>query len=224
MVDRETSRSRGFGFVTFQDASVTERVLAMGADTSRRTPFNGSGGAATTIPTCYLEMRGKRVEIKAAEPKINPSQRARVFRKGDNTLSRRKFQPTVTPDRAFPNIPVSAPSATAFTSYYQQQQQQDYQGYLPDYHNAYSIYGTDNHSSTSATAFGYDTANYYYPYYYNYPQDSVNVGYFYHPHPRQHSVAARPEARKATSSETDADNNGDSTRNRNQGTHQLQDK
>ena len=221
MVDRETSRSRGFGFVTFQDASVTERILAMGADTSERTATNGScQGAAATTPTCFLEMRGKRVEIKAAEPKINPSPRARAFRKGDNPTPRRKFQPTVTPGSALSNIPMSAPGTTGFTSYYQQQQQQQgFHGYFPDSNIGYNIYGTDNPSNTSTPAYGYDSTQYYCPYYYNYPQDCVNAGYYYHPHQRQHSGMARPVARKATSPESEVDNNGEIIRNRNQGTH-----
>ena len=210
MVDRETNRSRGFGFVTFQDASVTERVLAMGADTSKKTATSGtSRETATTTPTCFLEMRGKLVEIKAAEPKINPSPRARAFRKGESSSSRGKFQPTVTPGNAYANIPVSAPGAVAYTSYYQHQQQQS-QGCHPGYNNPYGFYGTHNSSRTNTTAFEYDATHYYYPYYYNYPQDGVNAGYYYQPHPRQHSVIAGSVTRKATNPMTEADSNDDS--------------
>lgn len=143
-------------------------------------------------------MRGKLVEIKAAEPKIKPSPRTRAFRKGDSTAPCKKFQPTV-------NVPMSTFGATAFTNCYQHQQEP--QGYLADY---YSAYGTDNPYSTSTTAYGHAATHYYY---YNYPQECVNAGYYYPPHLRQY---LRPETQNA---KTDASDNSESIRTRNQGTH-----
>ena len=51
MIDRVTHRSRGFGFVTFDDESVSLRLL------------NQEDG------TGKLEMKGKEVELKKAQPK-----------------------------------------------------------------------------------------------------------------------------------------------------------
>lgn len=58
MFDRETKRSRGFGFVTFEDIDVCNRLLEMGRD-----------NAQTDANTGHLEMRGKLVEVKSAEPR-----------------------------------------------------------------------------------------------------------------------------------------------------------
>mmetsp|Transcript_26268 Transcript_26268/g.31768 ORF Transcript_26268/g.31768 Transcript_26268/m.31768 type:complete len:378 (-) Transcript_26268:186-1319(-) len=52
MVDRDNGRSRGFGFVTFEDKSVAENLLG------------GSESRSNTI-----NIRGKICEVKAAEPK-----------------------------------------------------------------------------------------------------------------------------------------------------------
>lgn len=60
MFDRDTGRSRGFGFVTFEDPGVCQHILSLGNQ-------DGSDDASACI--ARLEMRGKVVEIKAAEPK-----------------------------------------------------------------------------------------------------------------------------------------------------------
>lgn len=54
MFDRETRRSRGFGFVTFEDPEVCRKLLTSG------------GGDGTTG---RLEMQGKICEVKSAQPK-----------------------------------------------------------------------------------------------------------------------------------------------------------
>ena len=54
MIDRETRRSRGFGFVTFAESQVAQSILAIGGGT------DGIG---------RLEMRGKVCEVKPAEPR-----------------------------------------------------------------------------------------------------------------------------------------------------------
>eukprot|EP00934_Nitzschia_sp_Nitz4_P005459 Nitzschia sp. Nitz4//scaffold13_size275219//64563//65617//NITZ4_000856-RA/size275219-augustus-gene-0.256-mRNA-1//-1//CDS//3329535960//5449//frame0 len=56
MVDRESGRSRGFGFVTFEDPSVALSLLEQG---------NNADGIGR------LEMRGKTCEVKAAQPKLH---------------------------------------------------------------------------------------------------------------------------------------------------------
>jgi RNA recognition motif-containing protein len=55
LVDKFTNRSRGFGFVTFEQASTAKKLLSMGHD--------GTGTSGR------LEMQGKTIEVKSAEPK-----------------------------------------------------------------------------------------------------------------------------------------------------------
>ena len=60
--EKNTTRSRGFGFVTFGEVETTRKVLAMGTQ-----------GSESVV---RLEMQGKMVEIKAAEPQINKERRS----------------------------------------------------------------------------------------------------------------------------------------------------
>jgi RNA-binding protein Musashi len=71
MFDRATSRSRGFGFVTFEDPAVCMHLLSMGHD---------DGTTFESRPTGRLEMRGKMIEVKSAQPK--PSSRGRHTAEG----------------------------------------------------------------------------------------------------------------------------------------------
>jgi RNA recognition motif-containing protein len=61
MIDRETNRHRGFGFVTFQDPNVAEKVLSMGNE-GQTTPEGGWKSGK-------IEIFGKVCEVKASEPK-----------------------------------------------------------------------------------------------------------------------------------------------------------
>jgi len=54
MFDKDTRRSRGFGFVTFKEQSVASDVLNMGRQEPHR-----------------IKINGKVCEVKAAEPKVN---------------------------------------------------------------------------------------------------------------------------------------------------------
>lgn len=60
MFDRETRRSRGFGFVTFEDTAVAQNVLNSGA---RASEF-------TERKVGHVTINGKICEVKAAEPKV----------------------------------------------------------------------------------------------------------------------------------------------------------
>lgn len=67
MFDYETKRSRGFGFVTFQDSNVASNLLAMNIENKEIAPGTQQVGR--------MEMRGKIIEIKMAEPKEGWTQR-----------------------------------------------------------------------------------------------------------------------------------------------------
>lgn len=77
MYDRVTSNSRGFGFVTFEDEDASGQLLRM-----RR-----------------LEMRGKLVEIKPAEPKASvfprtqPNAAVKMMHTGSHVLGSPSFPP-----------------------------------------------------------------------------------------------------------------------------------
>lgn len=61
MFDRDTGRSRGFGFVTFEDESICQKLLSFGMQSEQQRV------------AIKLEMRGKIIEVKAAEPRSHSS-------------------------------------------------------------------------------------------------------------------------------------------------------
>jgi RNA recognition motif. (a.k.a. RRM, RBD, or RNP domain) len=67
MFDKATQRCRGFGFVTFEDPQVCTDLLKLGG-ADEATSFDE---AATGPQNGHLEMRGKIIEIKRAQPKTS---------------------------------------------------------------------------------------------------------------------------------------------------------
>ena len=63
MFDQETNRSRGFGFVSYDDPEVARKLLMTGNEGKEQQ----QPGALPLIGR--MEMRGKMIEVKAAQPK-----------------------------------------------------------------------------------------------------------------------------------------------------------
>jgi RNA recognition motif-containing protein len=81
MIDRETLRSRGFGFVTFKHRSTTNEVL--------KSDPEAKNGVAKVV------MRGKTCEVKVAVPKDNSTPnyyQRRLNAKGSNTNGKQGHQ------------------------------------------------------------------------------------------------------------------------------------
>jgi hypothetical protein len=84
MFDRETRRSRGFGFITFKDPGVCANLLRTGIEDD----------TIPTPPSNLLEMRGKMIEIKVSQPKPSghSSQSSPPVRPSSNNEPRQQQQ------------------------------------------------------------------------------------------------------------------------------------
>lgn len=90
MFDRETRRSRGFGFVTFEDPLICQHLLSLGHE-------GQDDGGDQPKQSGRLEMRGKLIEVKSAEPK-------------EPSSSRSNARPRVAQERGVPNRMPNYPS------------------------------------------------------------------------------------------------------------------
>lgn len=77
MFDRDTGRSRGFGFVTFDDPTVCRQLLVMGNE--------GADPSADVMKLIgRVSMQGKMCELKTATPKANGMRRSDSHRGGND--------------------------------------------------------------------------------------------------------------------------------------------
>jgi RNA recognition motif-containing protein len=73
MVDKNTMRSRGFGFVTFENAETSHMLLAMG---------NSNEASTSSSKVGRVAMRGKMIEVKSAEPKESAQRKSDRYNQG----------------------------------------------------------------------------------------------------------------------------------------------
>jgi hypothetical protein len=115
MFDRETYRSRGFGFVTFKDEQVSRSILDV-----------GGGIHNQQHQTSRIEMRGKMIEVKPATPKEpghhyqrgnnNHRNRSAPNRYGHNHNAFDNNQAFPDNNQAFPAL-MSVPGPAAYPDY-----------------------------------------------------------------------------------------------------------
>jgi hypothetical protein len=141
MYDHVTHRSRGFGFVTFEDASVCSYLLSMGHEAN-----------ATEQSVGRIQMRGKTVEIKSAEPKAAIRARA----SGSNYASTHNNRSLFTQGRS-PTDMTRSNRSNFSSNPYPSQCNNNTNFYPPtnDYYNPYHYFQCNNYAP--------EAMMYYYP-------------------------------------------------------------
>ena len=92
MLDRLTGRSRGFGFVTFEDESDVQKIF----DSD---PQSKESGAAKLV------MRGKTCEVKRAVPRDGSSKQSANHRQGHKPRHDIRHGPNIVPTPVFDTVP-----------------------------------------------------------------------------------------------------------------------
>jgi len=89
MIDPDTNRSRGFGFVSYEDPAVARKLLQMRVDNADSVKSGKESdkdetetGISGELTSGRMKMRGKLIEIKAAQPKGET--RPSTTRRGNN--------------------------------------------------------------------------------------------------------------------------------------------
>lgn len=103
MFDYNTGRSRGFGFVTFEDPAVARHLLSLGQEHN-----NGPNPEKTG----RIQLGNKLIEIKAAEPKPGRGHSSRTNRHKARNV------PEAYPVADESAVPMMAPYGQAYPSFY----------------------------------------------------------------------------------------------------------
>lgn len=177
MIDRDSGRSRGFGFVTFEDKAVAEKLLG------------GSGSRSNTIV-----IRGKLCEVKSAEPKQvtqngfkqrnssncpdenNPRDiktsgvkgaQQKIFENSDNSNGQKGIVVGYDMQEMVPDTTSEISSSTSSATYKKTNDNHDKEKVGMNYNNTMPVWTHSSTNEPSVPAFYPDVMESYQPYNYN---------------------------------------------------------